>query len=51
MHYDARIQPVVTYHAVHLHEKVKKKEAGTLNLHLRREQYLQVNLECSSDTF
>lgn len=40
MHYEARIQAVIKYHAEHLGEKVSKKDARTR--FLTREQYLMV---------
>jgi hypothetical protein len=41
MHYEARIQAIVTYHGSVLGEKVSKKDARTMSLTL--DQYLQVN--------
>ena len=43
MHYEARVQAVVTYHATVIHMKVTKTEARTM--FLTREQYLEVNTE------
>jgi hypothetical protein len=41
MHYEARIQAIVTYHDSVLGEKVSKKDARTMSL--TPDQYLQVN--------
>jgi hypothetical protein len=41
MHYEARIQSIVTYHNFVLGEKVTKQQARTMSL--TRDQYLQVN--------
>jgi hypothetical protein len=41
MHYEARIQAIVSYHGSVLGEKVTKQEARTMLL--TRDQYLQVN--------
>jgi hypothetical protein len=41
MHYEARIQSIVSYHGSVLGEKVTKQEARTMSL--IRDQYLQVN--------
>ena len=41
MHYEARIQAIVTYHGSVLGEKVTKKDARTMSL--SSDQYLQVN--------
>ena len=41
MHYEARIQAIVTYHGSVLGEKVNKKDARTMSL--TPDQYLQVN--------
>ena len=41
MHYEARIQSIVTYHNFVLGEKVTKQQARTMLL--TRDQYLQVN--------
>ena len=41
MHYEARIQAIVTYHGSILVEKVTKQQAQTMSL--TRDQYLQVN--------
>ena len=43
MHYEARIQAIVTYHGSVLGEKVSKKDAWTMSL--TSDQYLQVNIE------
>jgi hypothetical protein len=40
MHYEARIQAIITYHGSVLGEKVTKPQARTMSL--TREQYLQV---------
>ena len=40
MHYEARIQAIITYHGSILGEKVTKPQARTMSL--TREQYLQV---------
>ena len=40
MHYEARIQAIVTYHGSVLGEKVTKQQARTMSL--TRDQYLQV---------
>jgi hypothetical protein len=41
MHYEARIQAIVSYHGSVLGEKVTKQQARTMSL--TRDQYLQVN--------
>ena len=41
MHYEARIQAIVSYHGSVLGEKVTKQQAQTMLL--TRDQYLQVN--------
>jgi hypothetical protein len=41
MHYDARIQAIVTYHGSVLGEKVSKQDTRTMSL--TRDQFLQVN--------
>jgi hypothetical protein len=41
MHYEARIQAIVTYHGSDLGEKVTKQQAQTMSL--TRDQYWQVN--------
>jgi hypothetical protein len=41
MHYEARIQAIITYHGSVLGDKVGKKDTRTMSL--TREQYLQVN--------
>jgi hypothetical protein len=43
MHYEARIQAIVTYYDYVLGEKVSKKDAWTMLLTL--DQYLQVNIK------
>ena len=43
MHYEARVQAVITYNATYLGLKITKQEAR--NMRLTREQYLQVNIE------
>jgi hypothetical protein len=43
MHYEARVQAIITYHAMFLGRKVTKAEAR--NITLTWEQYLQVNIE------
>ena len=42
MHYEARVQAIVTFHATVLGEKVRKQDARTMSL--TEEQYLQVNI-------
>jgi hypothetical protein len=44
MHYEARIQAIVTYHGSILGERVTKQQARTMSL--TRDQYLQVNHAC-----
>jgi hypothetical protein len=41
MHYETRIQAIVSYHSSILEEKVTKQEGRTMSL--TRDQYLQVN--------
>jgi hypothetical protein len=41
MHYEARIQTIVSYHDSVLGEKVTKQQARTM--YLTRDRYLQVN--------
>jgi hypothetical protein len=41
MHYETRIQAIVSYHGSVLEEKVTKQDARTMSL--TRDQYLQVN--------
>jgi hypothetical protein len=41
MHYEARIQAIVTYHRAILGERVSKKDARLMTL--TRDQYLQVS--------
>jgi hypothetical protein len=43
MHYEARIQAVIKYHAVYLGENVKNPVAKQMLL--TREQYMKVNIE------
>jgi hypothetical protein len=43
MHYEARVQAVITYHGVFLGTKVIKVEIRTMTL--TRQQYLEVNIE------
>jgi hypothetical protein len=43
MHYEARIQAIISFHGSVLGEKVTKTEARTMSL--TAEQYLQVNKE------
>ena len=43
MHYEARIQAVIQYHAEILREKIPKSAARTMSL--TSEQYLKVNIE------
>jgi hypothetical protein len=43
MHYEARIQAIISFHGSVLGEKVIKMEARTMSL--TEEQYLQVNKE------
>jgi hypothetical protein len=40
MHYEARIQAIITYHGSVLGERVNKQQARTMSL--TRDQYLQV---------
>ena len=42
MHYEARIQAIVSYHGSILGEKVTKPQARTMSL--TREQYMQVHV-------
>jgi hypothetical protein len=41
MHYEARIQAIVSFHGAVFGEKVTKQQARTISL--TRDQYLQVN--------
>jgi quinolinate synthase len=41
MHYEARIQAIISYHGSVLGEKVTKQQAQTMSL--TRDKYLQVN--------
>jgi hypothetical protein len=43
MHYEARIQAIITNNARFLRRKISKREAR--NMTLTQEQYLQVNIE------
>ena len=43
MHYEARIQAIVTYHATYLDTKITKTQARTMTM--TREEYLQVNIK------
>jgi hypothetical protein len=43
MHYEARLQAIISFHATVLGEKVTKTDARTMSL--TEEQYLQVNIE------
>jgi hypothetical protein len=43
MHYKARVQAIISFHATVLGEKVTKTDARTMSL--TEEQYLQVNIE------
>jgi hypothetical protein len=43
MHYEARVQAIIQYHAEYLGEKVKKPVAKQMLL--TREQYMKVNIE------
>ena len=43
MHYEARIQAVIQYHAEILRERIPKCAARTMSL--TRKQYLKVNIE------
>jgi hypothetical protein len=43
MHYEARLQTIISFHATVLGEKVTKTDARTMSL--TKEQYLQVNIE------
>lgn len=43
LHYEARIQAIVTYHGSVLGQRLKKDEARTM--HLTRDQYIQVDTE------
>jgi hypothetical protein len=43
LHYEARIQTIIIFHASVLGEKVVKKDARTMSL--TRDQYLQVAIE------
>lgn len=43
MHYEARVQAIVSYYGSVLGQKVLKRDARTMTL--TRDQYLQVNLE------
>lgn len=43
MHYEARVQAIVTYNATYLGVKINKTQAR--NMRLTREEYMQVNIE------
>jgi hypothetical protein len=43
MHYEARLQAIVTYHRSILREKVTKRDA--MQMTLTRDQYIQVDKE------
>ena len=43
MHYEARVQAIVTYKATYLGSKINKTQAR--NMRLTREEYIQVNIE------
>jgi hypothetical protein len=43
MHYEARLQTIISFHTTVLGEKVTKTDARTMSL--TEEQYLQVNIE------
>ena len=43
MHYEARIQAVIQYHAEILRERIPKRAARTMSL--TSEQYMKVNIE------
>jgi hypothetical protein len=43
MHYEVRVQAIITYHGVFLGTKVSKAEIRTMTL--TRQQYLEVNIE------
>ena len=43
MHYEARIQAVIQYHAKFLAERITKRAARTMSL--TSEQYMKVNIE------
>ena len=43
MHYEARVQAIVTYNATYLGSKINKTQAR--NMRLTREEYIQVNIE------
>jgi hypothetical protein len=43
LHYEARIQAVITYHGLYLRTKVSKTDARTMTL--TRQQYIEVNIE------
>ena len=43
MHYEARIQAVIQYHAEFLRERIPKRVARTMSL--TSKQYLKVNIE------
>ena len=43
MHYEARVQAIISYHAIFLGERVTKEAAREKTL--TREQYLKVNIQ------
>jgi hypothetical protein len=43
MHYEARVQAVIQYHAEYMGQKVRKPEARQMIL--TKEQYMRVNIE------
>ena len=43
MHYECRVQAVVTYHAQYLFRKVTKEQARTMSL--TKEEYMKVNVQ------
>ena len=47
MHYEAQVQCVINYIAIHLNRRIKKEEARTVRL--TREQYMLVHLDLFND--
>jgi hypothetical protein len=43
LHYEARVQAVITYHGLYLRTKISKIDARTMML--TRQQYIEVNIE------
>jgi hypothetical protein len=43
MHYEARIQAIITYYAIYLGQKIKKEDARGMTL--TQEEYLKVNIQ------